>query len=83
MASGQFVLGQTQPGGAGYKAQNNTLAVFTDPDTVSRFTAELIAEHLVVVAQGGSLSEPLPPAKQAEGAAAAAVPEAAAAPAPA
>jgi hypothetical protein len=30
----------------GYKAQNNTLMVFTDPDTCARFTAELIAEHL-------------------------------------
>ena len=42
-------------GGAGYKAQNNTLAVFTDPDTIARFTAELIAEHLVAVDQGGRL----------------------------
>ena len=42
-------------GGKGYKAQNNTLAVFTDPDTITRFTAELIAEHLVAVDQGGRL----------------------------
>jgi hypothetical protein len=56
---GTFVLGQNQAGGPGYKAQNNTLAVFTDPDTLSRFTAELIAEHLVVVSQGGSLSSPV------------------------
>ena len=63
---GTFVAGKTEAGGPGYKAQNNTLAVFTDPDTLSRFTAELIAEHLVVVAQGGSLSRPLPaPAKGA------------------
>ncbi|HEY4299638.1 MAG TPA: hypothetical protein VGM73_02110 [Candidatus Didemnitutus sp.] len=34
------------PGGAGYKAQNNTQSIITDPDTISRFTAELIAEHL-------------------------------------
>jgi len=53
---GTFVLEQTKPGGPGYKAQNNTLAVFTDPDTLSRFTAELIAENLIVVEQGGSLS---------------------------
>ncbi len=33
-------------GGPGYKAQNNTQTVFTDSDTLSRFTAELIAEHL-------------------------------------
>ena len=52
---GTFVLGRTQPGGSGYKAQNNTLAVFTDPDTLSRFTAGLIAERLIVVDQGGSL----------------------------
>jgi len=36
----------------GYKAQNNTLAVFTDPDTIGRFTAELVAEHLA--ARGGA-----------------------------
>jgi hypothetical protein len=52
---GTFVTKGT-PGGPGYKAQNNTLAVFTDADTISRFTAELIAEHLVAVSQGGSLS---------------------------
>lgn len=33
------------PGGPGYKAQNNTQSVITDPDTIARFTAELIAEH--------------------------------------
>lgn len=38
-------LTQGKPGGAGYKAQNNTLMVFTDPTTLTRFTAELIAEH--------------------------------------
>ena len=52
---GTFVL-KGKPGGTGYKAQNNTLAVFTDPDTVARFTAELIAEHLIATSQGGSLS---------------------------
>jgi hypothetical protein len=52
---GTFVV-QGKPGGAGYKAQNNTLAVFTDPDTAARFTAELIAEHLVATTDGGSLS---------------------------
>jgi hypothetical protein len=49
---GTFVV-TGHPGGHGYKAQNNTLAVFTDPDTISRFTAELIAEHLA--ATGGGL----------------------------
>ena len=52
---GSFVT-KGQPGGPGYKAQNNTLAVITDPDTLSRFTAELLAEHLISVSQGGSLS---------------------------
>jgi hypothetical protein len=37
---------QLKPGGPGYKAQNNTQSVITDPDTITRFTAELIAEHL-------------------------------------
>jgi hypothetical protein len=32
---------------AGFKAQNNTQSIITDPDTISRFTAELIAEHMV------------------------------------
>lgn len=42
---GTFVVAG-KAGGAGYKAQNNTQSVFTDSDTLSRFTAELIAEHL-------------------------------------
>ena len=42
---GTFVV-SGKPGGPGYKAQNNTQSVFTDSDTLSRFTAELIAEHL-------------------------------------
>lgn len=52
---GTFVV-KGQVGGPNYKAQNNTLAVFTDPDTIARFTAELIAEHLTAVNQGGSLA---------------------------
>jgi hypothetical protein len=35
-----------QPGGVGYKAQNNTQTIFTDRDSVLRFQNELIAEHL-------------------------------------
>lgn len=35
------------PGTPGYKAQNNTQTIFTDQDAVSRFTAELIAEHML------------------------------------
>jgi hypothetical protein len=40
-----------KPGGPGYKAQNNTQAIFTDPDTISRFQAELIAEHMAAQVQ--------------------------------
>ena len=42
---GTFVV-KGQAGGRGYKAQNNTQSVFTDPDTISRFQSELIAEHM-------------------------------------
>jgi len=48
--TGTFVV-NPKPGGAGYKAQNNTQSIFTDPDTISRFTAELIAEHMTAQAQ--------------------------------
>lgn len=48
------VTGQT--GGPGYKAQNNTQSIITDPDTISRFTAELIAEHLA--AQHAAVQDP-------------------------
>jgi len=47
---GTFVL-TAQPGGPGYKAQNNTQSIFSDTDTISRFTAELIAEHLAAQSQ--------------------------------
>lgn len=47
---GTFVVAG-QAGGAGYKAQNNTQSVFTDPDTVSRFSAELVREHVTAAAQ--------------------------------
>lgn len=50
---GTFVV-KGQPGGSGYKAQNNTQSIITDPDTVSRFTAELIAEHLIARQQAGA-----------------------------
>ncbi len=52
---GVFVLTGT-PGGPGYKAQNNTQSVITDQDTVTRFAAELIAEHMA--AQHASLDNP-------------------------
>lgn len=45
---GTFVVkGNGQAGGAGYKAQNNTQSIFVDLDTLSRFEAELVAEHLI------------------------------------
>jgi len=43
---GTFVI-PGQAGGNGYKSQNNTLCVITDEDTCARFSAELVAEHLV------------------------------------
>ena len=59
---GTFVV-KGHPGGSGYRAQNNTLAVFTDPDTIARFTAELVAEHLAARGPGlahGRSSQPSP-----------------------
>jgi len=46
-------------GGPNYKAQNNTQSVITDQDTISRFTAELIAEHMAarLTAEPGMKSE--------------------------
>lgn len=48
-----------QIGGANYKAQNNTQSIITDQDTISRFTAELIAEHMAarLTASPGMKSE--------------------------
>lgn len=48
---GTFVV-KGRAGGPGYRAQNNTQSIFTDPDAVSRFQAELLAEHLA--AQSGT-----------------------------
>jgi hypothetical protein len=75
---GTFVV-KGQPGGSKYKAQNNTQSIITDPDTVSRFSAELIAEHMIAQKQAASTgaadNAPLkieggkshPPAKPAAG----------------
>jgi hypothetical protein len=41
---GTFVV-KGQPGGPGYRAQNNTNSFFTDPWSVTRFRVKLIAEH--------------------------------------
>jgi hypothetical protein len=57
---GTFVTGMLVQGtfmvGPGYKAQNNTQTVFTDPDTINRFQSELIAEHMS--AQHSALGNP-------------------------
>lgn len=47
---GTFVVAG-QPGGTGYKAQNNTQTIFTCPDAVARFQAELLAEHVAAQRQ--------------------------------
>jgi hypothetical protein len=57
---GTFVV-QGAPGGAGYKAQNNTQSVITDPDTIIRFQTELIAEHMTAQAQQASSDRQAPP----------------------
>ena len=46
---GTFVV-QGKPGGVGYKAQNNTQSIFTCPDAISRFQAQLLAEHVAAQA---------------------------------
>jgi len=61
---GTFVVAG-KAGGPNYKAQNNTQSVFTDPDTISRFSAELVREHLAAAAQAGGTKAskaPAPPA---------------------
>jgi hypothetical protein len=50
---GTFVV-TAKPGGPGYKAQNNTQTIFTDPDSVSRFQTELIAEHITAEKQNNA-----------------------------
>lgn len=47
---GTFVVAG-QPGGPGYKAQNNTQSVITDTDNISRFQTELISEHMIAKSQ--------------------------------
>jgi hypothetical protein len=44
-------------GGPGYKAQNNTQSIITDPDTISRFSAELIAEHMTAQKQSAATTK--------------------------
>jgi len=47
---GTFIV-KGAPGGPGFKAQNNTQSIITDPDTISRFSAQLVAEHLIAQRQ--------------------------------
>jgi hypothetical protein len=51
---GTFVV-KGKPGGPGFKAQNNTQSIITDPDTISRFSAELVAEHMIAQKQAGAV----------------------------
>jgi hypothetical protein len=51
---GTFVI-KGSAGGAGYKAQNNTQSIITDPDTVSRFSSELVAEHMIAQKQAAGV----------------------------
>jgi phosphatidylserine/phosphatidylglycerophosphate/cardiolipin synthase-like enzyme len=54
---GSFVV-TGQVGGTGYKAQNNTQTIFTDPDSINRFQSELIAEHLAARDQESATTPP-------------------------
>lgn len=47
---GTFVV-KGEPGGKGYKAQNNTQTIFTCPDAVARFQAQLLSEHVIAQRQ--------------------------------
>jgi len=51
---GTFVI-QGKAGGPGYKAQNNTQSIITDHDAVSRFSAELVAEHMIAQKQAATV----------------------------
>jgi len=58
---GTFVV-KGKPGGPGYKAQNNTQNIFTDPDTINRFQTELVAEHMAAKAQAAAAATVSPTA---------------------
>jgi len=47
---GTFVV-KGQAGGPNFRAQNNTQTIFTDPNTIISFQAELIAEHMIAQKQ--------------------------------
>jgi hypothetical protein len=46
--------GPFDPKAKGFKAQNNTQSIITDPDTISRFSAQLIAEHMIAQQQAAT-----------------------------
>lgn len=52
---GRFVNG-AQPGGPGYRAQANTLSVFTCPDAIGKFTGVLAHQHQVALDQEAAAS---------------------------
>jgi hypothetical protein len=52
---GQAVSGIFDVKAKGYKAQNNTQSIITDPDTISRFSAQLIAEHVIAQDQASDV----------------------------
>lgn len=54
---GTFVV-KGEPGGSGYKAQNNTQTIFIDTDSINRFQTELIAEHLAARDQESATTPP-------------------------
>ena len=66
---GTFIV-KGAPGGPGFKAQNNTQSIITDPDTISRFSAQLVAEHLIAQRQAARLpaasSQPGKPTQRRE-----------------
>lgn len=51
---GQGVGGIFDVKAKGYKAQNNTQSIITDSDTISRFSAQLIAEHMIAQTQAST-----------------------------
>ena len=47
---GEFKI-NSLPEEIGFRAQNNTQSVFIDQDTITRFTTELITEHMIATKQ--------------------------------
>jgi hypothetical protein len=62
---GTFVV-TGKPGGTGYKAQNNTQTIFTDPDSINRFQTELVAEHMLAQRVGQQATARAPVKKAAK-----------------